>query len=124
MKTLTTKSRIAVSLLAAALMAGTGLAETQQYYQQGPPPPPPPQQHGWETPPPQFAAAFQRGYKDGVFGARRDFENHRPPSPMNRDEYRNPHFIAPPDRHDYRDGFRRGYEAAVQNMYGHDRRGY
>lgn len=110
------KTRFATSLLGLGLIAGAALAQPQYY--QGPQGPPPPPQQGWEAPPPQFAAAMQRGYRDGVVGARKDFENHRPPSPMNRDEYRNPHFIASPDRRDYREGFRRGYQAAVRNIYG------
>lgn len=114
---MTTMTRFATALLGLGLIAGSALAQPQ-YYQQGPPPPPPQQGGGWEAPPPQFAAAWQRGYRDGIVGARRDFENHRPPSPMNRDEYRNPHFIAPPDRRDYREGFRRGYQVAVRNIYG------
>jgi hypothetical protein len=109
------RTRLATALLSLGLIAGTALAQPQYY--QGPQGPPPPQQ-GWEAPPPQFAAAWQRGYRDGVYGARKDFENHRPPSPMNRDEYRNPHFIAPPDRRDYREGFRHGYQVAVRNIYG------
>ena len=36
----------------------------------------------------------------------------------NRDEYRNPRFIPPPDRRDYRIGFREGYRVAVQHIYG------
>ena len=101
-------------LFTLALLTGTAAARAQ--YFQGPPPPPP--QAEWEAPPPEFAAAMQRGYRDGVQGARRDFENHRPPNVNNRDEFRNPKFIAPPERRDYRIGFRRGYEVAVHNIYG------
>ena len=105
--------RIAGVLMMVALMS-TGAAMAQygppQYAQeQGP---------GWEAPPPEFAAAQQRGYHDGIEGARKDFENHRPPNVHNRDEFRNPHFIPGPDRRDYRIGFRRGYDTAVQHMYG------
>jgi hypothetical protein len=104
------KTRIATALLSLSLFAGIASA------QYGPPPPPP--QAGWEAPPPQFAAARQRGYQDGIVGARKDFDNHRPPNVNNRDEFRNPHFIPPPDRHDYRVGFRQGYQVAVQHIYG------
>jgi hypothetical protein len=118
---MTYTKKFAAPLLTLALFAATGLAQAQ--YAQGPQGPPPqgPPQQGWEAPPPQFAAAWQRGYKDGVEGARKDFDNHRPPNVANRDEFRNPHFIAAPDRHDYREGFRRGYNVAVHNIYG---RGY
>jgi hypothetical protein len=104
------RTRVTTALLAIAMLSGTGLA-TAQY---GPPP-------AWEAPPPQFIAAQQRGYHDGVEGARKDYDNHRPPNVNNRDEYRNPHFIAPPDRRSYREGFREGYHVAVQHIYG---RGY
>ena len=107
------KTRIATALLSLFLVAG--IASAQYGPPQGPPPPP---QGGWEAPPPQFQAAMQRGYQDGIVGARKDFDNHRPPNVNNRDEYRNPHFIAPPDRHDYRVGFRQGYQTAVQHIYG------
>ena len=106
-------NRTLLTVLSLAMLAGTGLASAQYY--QGPPPPPP---QGWEAPPAQFIAAQQRGYHDGVEGARKDFDNHRPPNVNNRDEYRNPHFIAPPDRQDYRKGFREGYRVAVSHIYG------
>ena len=111
------RTRIITSIFSLTLLTGCGLANAQQYYQ-GPPPPPQYAQGGWDAPPPEFAAAQQRGYRDGIEGARRDFENHRPPNVNNRDEFRNPKFIAPPDRRDYRFGFRRGYDTAVRHMYG------
>ena len=75
-------------------------------------------QEGWDAPPQEFRDAMRRGFHDGVEGARKDYENHRQPDVRNRDEYRDPHFMAPPDRHDYREGFRRGYAVAVRHMYG------
>ncbi|MES2392410.1 MAG: hypothetical protein V4555_12270 [Acidobacteriota bacterium] len=111
-----TRSKLTtVSLLSLSLLAGASVAGAQYY--QGPPP----ERHfgnGWEAPPPEFAAVEQRGYRDGVDGARKDFENHRQPTVMNRDEYRNPHFIRPFERRDYLMGFRRGYDAAVHQIYG------
>jgi hypothetical protein len=108
------KTRTATAFLSLALFASTGAALAQY----GPPQyGPPPQQGGWDAPPPQFAIAQQRGYRDGVEGARKDFDNHRPPNVNNRDEFRNPHFIAPPDRQSYRQGFREGYRVAVQHIY-------
>jgi hypothetical protein len=106
------KSRTATACLSFALIASAGAASAQYG-----PPPPPPQAGGWDAPPPQFAEAEQRGYRDGVKGARLDFDNHRPPNVNNRDEYRNPHFIAPPDRQSYRQGFREGYRVAVNHIY-------
>jgi len=110
-----TTTRRMTTLLSLTLLAGVASA---QNFQQGPPPPPPAYGQGWEAPPSQFIAAQQRGYHDGVEGARKDFDNHRPPNVENRDEYRNPRFMAPPDRHDYRIGFREGYRVAVQHIYG------
>jgi len=108
-----TTTRYLTAILSFAMLTGFAAAQ----YPQGAPPPPAYAQ-GWEAPPGQFAAAQQRGYHDGVEGARKDFDNHRPPNVNNRDEYRNPKFIAPPDRHDYRAGFRQGYQVAVQHIYG------
>jgi len=108
-----TKGLIAIAgALVMAFSAGTMKA---QYY--GPPPPQYVQGPAWEQVPPEFRAAQQRGFHDGIEGARKDFKNHRPPNVNNRDEYRNPHFISPPDRADYRMGFRRGYEVAVHHIY-------
>ena len=105
------------SLLALGLLGATGSMAAQY----GPPPPPPGYAQGpggWEAAPPEFAAAQQRGYHDGVEGAKKDFENHRPPNVNNRDEYRHPGFIPSPDRRSYRIGFQRGYQVAVQHIYG------
>ncbi|WP_263379864.1 hypothetical protein [Granulicella paludicola] len=111
-----TTTRTATALLSFALLAASGVASAQYY--QGPPPQGPGYDRGgWDAPPPQFAAAQQRGFHDGVEGARRDFDNHRRPDVNNRDEYRNPHFIAPPDRQSYREGFRQGYRVAVEHIY-------
>jgi hypothetical protein len=73
---------------------------------------------GWDAPPSEFAAMRQRGFRDGIEGARRDFENHRPPNVNNRDEFRNPSFIPRPDRREYKMGFRRGYDVGVSHMFG------
>lgn len=100
------------------MAASTAVASAQYYGPQGPPPPPGYGQGGWDAPPREFRDAMQRGFRDGVEGARKDFENHRRPDPNNRDEFRNPKFIPRPDRRDYREGFRRGYAVAVQHMYG------
>ena len=104
------KQRIAAALLSLFLLSGIAVAQYGA--------PPPPQGQDWNAPPPQFAAAQQRGYRDGVQGARKDFDNHRRPNVENRDEYRHPDFMRPPDREDYRIGFREGYRVAVQHIYG------
>lgn len=108
---------LGLSVLSIAMLATTVLASAQYYG-------PPPQQGyysqapGWDAVPPEFRAAQQRGFQDGIRGARKDFEHHRRPDVNNRDEYRNPKFIRPEDRRDYREGFRRGYYVAVRHMYG------
>ena len=108
-----------VPALTLTLAASAAAASAQYYGPQGPPPPPPGYgQGGWDQAPQEFRDAQRRGFNDGVQGARKDYENHRPPNVNNRDEFRNPKFIAPPDRHDYREGFRRGYAVAVQHIYG------
>jgi hypothetical protein len=73
------------------------------------------QDHGWDTPPQEFREVQRQGYHDGIEGARKDYDNHRRPDVNNRDEYRHPH-VAPSVQGDYRDGFRRGYETAMDHM--------
>ena len=109
---------LAISALVLLTASTTGVMVAQYY---GPPPARYAQEPAWDQVPPEFRAAQQRGFQDGVDGARKDFKNHRPPNVMNRDEYRNPHFISPADRADYRVGFRQGYDVAARHIYG---RGY
>lgn len=71
--------------------------------------------HDWNAPPAEFREAQRRGFHDGIEGARRDFDNHRPPNVENRDEFRHPH-VSRDLREDYRDGFRRGYERAMSHL--------
>ncbi len=110
-----------VPALMAVMTASAAMASAQYYGGQGGPPPPPPgygAPGGWDQAPQEFRDAMRRGFGDGVQGARKDNENHRPPNVNNRDEFRNPKFIPRPDRHDYREGFRRGYDVAVRHIYG------
>ena len=118
-----TTSKWIVPALAMAMFVSTAAAHAQ-YGPQGPPPNGygqgpggPGGPGGWDAPPPAFRDAQQRGYRDGVEGARRDVQNHRPPNVNNRDEYRHP--SVPRDlRRDYKDGFRQGYNVAIQHMLG------
>ncbi len=71
--------------------------------------------HDWDAPPAEFREAQRQGFHDGIEGARKDFENHRPPNVENREEYRHPH-VAHDLRDDYRDGFRAGYERAMSHL--------
>ena len=72
---------------------------------------------GWDAPPSEFREIQRQGFHDGIEGARKDFDNHRPPNVNNRDEYRHPH-VSPSARDDYREGFRRGYDAAMRHLNG------
>jgi hypothetical protein len=74
------------------------------------------QDRDWQAPPRELNESQQRGFHDGIQGARKDFENHRQPNVENRDEYRRPE-LPPELREAYRDGFRRGYQAGVDHLY-------
>ncbi len=111
--------RTALSALALTVgILSTGAAQGQ--YQQGPPPPPPGAyqngQGGWDAPPNEFTDdVLRNAFRDGIEGARKDYENHRAPNVNNRDEYRHPN--APGNlRSAYRKAFRRGYDAGVRHL--------
>jgi hypothetical protein len=70
----------------------------------------------WETPPSEFHEIGRRGFHDGIEGARKDYQNHRRPDVMNRDEFRHPPVDGPAARDDYRAAFRRGYNVGVQHL--------
>jgi hypothetical protein len=70
---------------------------------------------GWDTPPGEFREVQRKGFLDGIEGARKDFDNHRRADVNNRDEYRHPN-VPRGDREDYKDGFRRGYEAGAAHL--------
>ena len=78
-------------------------------------------QGGWDTPPAEFREVQRQGFHDGIEGARKDFDHHRMPNVNNREEYRHPHVDAAV-REDYREGFRRGYDVAMQHMTGQQTR--
>lgn len=58
----------------------------------------------------------QRGYREGYEGARKDFENHRNPTPFNRDEYRHPDDVPRFAIRAYRIAFRQGYLASERQL--------
>jgi hypothetical protein len=120
-------TRLATPLFALALLSSAASAFATGASQYGPPPGqgygPPQQGGGWDAAPPEFRDYQLRGFQDGVQGARKDFENHRPPNVNNRDEFRNPGFIPRPFRHDYREGFKRGYSTGVRHLMGGPRPG-
>ncbi len=112
----TLSSRIARSLLALGLLAPAAAIAQYGY----PPPPPPPVQYGyrgWDAPPGELRDIQRQGYLDGLQGAQRDYENHRIWNVNNRDEYRHPH-VPGNVRGDYRNGFKKGYYAAVAHYQG------
>ena len=77
---------------------------------------------GWDAPPQELQDIQRRGFRDGIIGAQKDFDNHRQPDPNNRDEYRHPS-LPPEQREAYRDGFRRGYQRGVAHLTGGDQPG-
>jgi hypothetical protein len=95
-------------------------------YAPGPPPPEPPPMRplppGWD---PNYrwdmsgveSDIARRGFHDGLEGAQKDYGNRREPDVNNRDEYRHPD-VPEQFQHDYREGFRRGYEAAARRLWG------
>ena len=72
---------------------------------------------GWDAPPGALRDFQRRGYLDGVQGAERDWQNHRIWNVNNRDEFRHPQ-VPGNVKGDYRDGFKKGYYAAVQHYQG------
>jgi hypothetical protein len=74
-------------------------------------------EQGWDAPPHEFSEIQRKGFHDGVDGARKDFDHHRAPNVQNREEYRHPH-VDESARDDYREGFRRGYDAAMNHLQG------
>lgn len=75
---------------------------------------------GWDAPPNDFRSDIQRrGFRDGIEGARKDFQNHRSPNVNRRDEFRHPEGVPRPLRDQYRMAFRRGYDVAVRRMTEH-----
>jgi hypothetical protein len=91
-----------------------------------PPPPPPPPAPAYIPPPPVEEHRYHpghdfeykhRGFQEGMLGALHDLDHNRRPDPANRDEFRNPG--VPYEAADfYREGFRRGYNEAMEAMTG------
>ncbi len=82
------------------------------------------QDRDWQRAPDEYNDAQRRGFRDGIEAARRDAESHRRKDVDDHRMFKHP----PVDREDrdrYREGFRRGYETAMQHMMGngdhHDR---
>lgn len=115
---------IAISAFALAMAAGTGAAVAQY----GAPPQgsyvqsPYVAQYGYrdrddyEVDARVYARFRDRGFQDGFQGARRDFENHRSFTPLNRDEYRHPDDVPRQAIRAYRIAFREGYLRGVHEI--------
>lgn len=78
----------------------------------------------WDQPPDEFRDVQRQGFHDGIEAARSDYDRHRHKDADDHERYRHP----PVDRsmrEDYRQGFRRGYEVAMQHLnndhHDHDR---
>jgi len=103
---------------ALALSVGTvGLLSTRAYAApQGPTPASYDQEHGdWDAIPAEFREIQRKGFQDGIKNARKDFDNNRWPDAYNCGKYRHPH-LSRSAWADYREGFRRGYDQAVQHL--------
>jgi hypothetical protein len=96
-----------VLLLGMTLSGGTGMVA----YAQGPPPP-----GAWEPVEPQgsWSQVWHSGFHDGVDAARHDIEAGRPPDPHRHDKFRHPD-LPPDQRHDFREGFQRGYHMVYEH---------
>lgn len=99
----------------AVLTLATSVCGSNVILAQGPPPSAYRAEGGWDVPPSEYQEVQRQGYHDGIEGARKDYDNHRRPDVNNRDEYRHPH-VADSAKADYREGFRRGYDAAMDHL--------
>ena len=71
---------------------------------------------GWDRVPDEYQSDVQRqGFRDGMMGARQDFESRRQPSAGNRNEFRHPP-VPRRVRQQYKDGYLRGYDVAMRHM--------
>ena len=71
--------------------------------------------NAWDTPPQDLPVIQLKGFRDGITGARKDFDKHRDPNVNDRAEYRSPHL--PAEQKDaYRDGFSLGYERGASHF--------
>lgn len=104
-------SRVAIP--AVALLIGISVVPARALSgQQGPPVP-----YGWDAPPQELNDIQRQGFHEGVEAARRDLQMNRHPDMDDHEAFRHPHL--PPEQRDaFRDGFRRGYNRAMQHLTG------
>lgn len=77
------------------------------------------QERQWDQPPDEYRDVQRQGFHDGVDAARDDWSARRHKDADDHERYRHP----PVDRgmrDDYREGFRRGYQVAMDHMRDHD----
>lgn len=108
---------LVIPTFAVALLVGGKNAFAQQYYYG------PPQPFAYYGPQEAEEAWEHRGFFDGMRGAEHDFWNHRWPNVNNREEYRDPDSVPGWARHEYREGFRRGYYLRARQLYYGERPG-
>lgn len=101
-------NRIAIS--AVALLMGTIYVPAVS---QGPPPP----GYGWDAPPQELNDIQRQGFHEGIEAAHRDFDMQRRPDVEDHEIFRHPH-LPPEQREVFRDGFRRGYQRAMEHLAG------
>lgn len=107
---------IAISTLAASLVIPCSLTTVKAYAAAPGTPAASGYQEGrWDDVPSDFNDARRQGFHDGIEAARHDFEERHHRDADDHQRYKHP----PVDRRmrdEYREGFRRGYERAVQHM--------
>jgi hypothetical protein len=102
----------------AAWLIGLALAAAPAmtlYGQDGPPPPPPPGAWQPQEPPGSWSQIWHQGFHEGVEAARHDIQSGRPADPDHHESFRHPN-VPPDQRHDFREGFRRGYQAFLEHQ--------
>jgi hypothetical protein len=110
------KNRFAVFALALSLGVTCGVTASKAYAAPIANPIAAGAQEGrWDEPPSEFNDARRRGFHEGVEAARHDFESHRHKDADDHGMYKHPP-VERELRDDFREGFRRGYDVAMQHM--------
>ena len=106
------------SVLVLSLLGSGVIVARMNAAAQGPPPGYAQENGGWDAPPHEFNDIQRQGFHDGIESAHRDFDHHRTADARDHEEYRHPH-VDPNARDAYREGFRRGYDVAMQHLQQH-----
>lgn len=69
---------------------------------------------GWQQPPRQYNDVQRQGFHAGIDAGRRDIDRGLPPDPHRHRRFRHPP-VPGGARHDFRRGFRHGYDMAYQH---------